>query len=122
LFGRADRTVLEVFRLHAVDALLTALQLARFLGGQLAGLEALFDAFLLIHIALLILLHGLSESARAQHPSRDDSRVDHCRFHVVSSAPVALCDEEYNEARWEALTEVAVTAPLSNSAALMKSP
>src|SRR5262249_6794803 len=75
----------EVVRLLAVDVLLLALELAGFLRRQLGGLQALFDALLLVGVALrfdggalLLRLHR-----GGQHQRQRDG--DQTAFHDVSS-------------------------------------
>jgi len=49
---RQRATGLQVLRLRAIEVLLVAFELAGLLARQLSGLQALFDALLLVRVAL----------------------------------------------------------------------
>ncbi len=77
LFGGAHVPVLEIVGLHAIDVLLLAFEPARFLRVQLAGLQALLDALLLVDVTLLIFFrHGIGESSAAQQCGHRESQCD----------------------------------------------
>jgi hypothetical protein len=77
LLACAHRAVTQVARLHLVDVLLLPLELTGFACRQLARLQAIFDALLLVHVTLLILLHRLRKRSRAQKSRGNDSHT-HC--------------------------------------------
>jgi hypothetical protein len=72
-----------------IDVLLTALQLARFLGRQLTVLQALFDASLLIDIALLIGRYGLRKRRACQYAARQHRQTNAHGFHALSFGQIA---------------------------------
>jgi hypothetical protein len=77
----ADGAIVQIARFHLVDVLLLALQTARFLRGELSRLQALLDALLLIHVALLVLLDRLRESSGAHDAGDEDTEINGSGFH-----------------------------------------
>src|SRR5581483_6210743 len=86
LLAGADPAVLQIARFRAVDHLLLALEATGFLGVELARLQALLDAFLLIDVALHVALGGgLRERGAARQ--RGEQREKRSALHLHGLSP-----------------------------------
>src|SRR5690348_16742797 len=83
LLGRRELAVLHGARLVALDARFLVLELRRFAGVELPGLQSLLDALLLVDIALD--RAGLRKSGAAESESERGGDRGVCKFHGYSS-------------------------------------
>src|SRR4051812_46035891 len=82
LLRRAQLAVLHGARLVALDARFLVLEARRFAGGELAGLQPLLDALLLVRVPLNRPCLRERRAAKTDGKGRGDHAV--CKFHLVA--------------------------------------
>src|SRR6266850_922395 len=82
--GRAERAVLGGIRFHAFDARFAPFELRRFTGVERSAFQPLFDAALLVHVALHLRADCLRQSGDRKQTGDCDCDDRGCCFHVAS--------------------------------------
>src|SRR4051812_46212344 len=98
LFLRGKFAVLHGPRLVALDARFLVLEPRRFTGVELAGLEPLLDALLLVDIALYRPCLRECRAAKTQGNGRGDHAV--CKFHLIAPPSGVVEPITTRQARW----------------------
>src|SRR6266581_7084976 len=82
--GRAERAVFGGVRFHAFDARFALLELRRFAGVERSAFQPLFDAALLVHVALHLRADCLGRSGDRKQTGDCNCDDRGCCFHVAS--------------------------------------